>query len=92
MNTYPQKINTRSQKMYTWYSWGVYMSVLKMVKNGQKPSRSDEKLDSVENHQTSTNLELLLKNLMSTIGSLGLNIGRSESDEDSIFVSGAFRV
>ena len=42
-------------------------------------------------NKTSTNLEFFLENLRSTIGPPGLNIGRSESNEGSIFVSVTFR-
>ena len=42
-------------------------------------------------NKTSTNLEFFLENLRSTIGPPGLNIGRSESNEGSIFTSGTFR-
>ena len=56
----------------------------KVVEIGQKSRLCGEK-------KTSTNLECFLKNPKSTIGSPGLNIGRSESGEGSIFVSSTFR-
>ena len=69
---------------------------VKWPKNTQqcpKRSKTDEigqKIGLCGEQKTSTNLEFFFKNPKSTIGSPGLNIGRSESDEDSIFVSDTF--